>query len=170
MFFLIIRNEKESKIQDKVKVKLKEKNERNDKSSEDKNNSFMIVTCGTKLGFQTLRMPLFLYIYRHLSENEPFLCQIGRVSFKAGQRHHDLVRTSSSCLHTHVNLRLYSHLSLLFNFLPSISTHRKTFFYLLQSFFSHVSVLMLFFFNYYFSMFFFLFRHDTIICLQFSIN
>lgn len=116
MFFLIIRNEKESKIQDKVKVKLKEKNERNDKSSEDKNNSFMIVTCGTKLGFQTLRMPLFLYIYRHLSENEPFLCQIGRVSFKAGQRHHDLVRTSSSCLHTHVNLRLYSHLSLLFNF------------------------------------------------------
>lgn len=75
-----------------------------------------IVTCGTKLGFQTLRMPLFLYIYRHLSENEPFLCQIGRVSFKAGQRHHDLVRTSSSCLHTHVNLRLYSHLSLLFNF------------------------------------------------------
>lgn len=76
----------------------------------------MIVTCGTKLGFQTLRMPLFLYIYRHLSENEPFLCQIGRVSFKAGQRHHDLVRTSSSCLHTHVNLRLYSHLSLLFNF------------------------------------------------------
>lgn len=133
----------------------------------------MIVTCGTKLGFQTLRMPLFLYIYRHLSENEPFLCQIGRVSFKAGQRHHDLVRTSSSCLHTPVNLRLYSHLSLLFNFFCHQFRLIEKHFFLSTTiiFFTCERFNVVFFYYYYFSMFFFsLFRHDTIICLQFSIN